>query len=450
MRKRLDISQQGQALPLALVLLLAVAALMFFMFNTGQLVQDKIRLTNTADAVAYSAGIYEARVLNYDAYTNRAIIANEIAIGQAVGLASWTKYASVTSYNIAPYLNLIPYVGPIIANALNQFAQYADMYTYVFAATVMAHDAAVQALSASQYAVHGPSNTVALFNRKAVMDEVARRNDPDVTVDLIPLSDNFMGFTQRYTSKEERRRMGQVVHDSRDTFLVSRNWDFGLALKILGCKVGDQLKKRGSSELIELSEGWKSMDTLSFHHFSISFKRFRIRCGHSETPIGYATAFSDDNLDDSGISYANSRNDNPNASSYAEGEVATGFEPITIGGGAIPAFHDLSESALKEKDPRTQIAIRVTKPKASQRFSGGSSIIRPGGRLDLYKGAHVGAESAAISRAEVYFERPDGNNSPGGRAEIGSLFNPYWQVRLAPVTAFERGMALLKQGMLPL
>ena len=78
--------QRGQVLPLATLLLLAVAATLFYMFNGGQLVQEKLRLTNTADAVAYSAGVFEARMLNYDAYTNRAIIANQIAIGQA---ASW-------------------------------------------------------------------------------------------------------------------------------------------------------------------------------------------------------------------------------------------------------------------------------------------------------------------------------------------------------------------------
>ena len=77
--------QRGQVLPLATLLLLAVAATLFYMFNGGQLVQEKLRLTNTADAVAYSAGVFEARMLNYDAYANRAIIANQIAIGQAVG-----------------------------------------------------------------------------------------------------------------------------------------------------------------------------------------------------------------------------------------------------------------------------------------------------------------------------------------------------------------------------
>ena len=49
--------QRGQVLPLATLLLLAVAATLFYMFNGGQLVQEKLRLTNTADAVAYSAGV---------------------------------------------------------------------------------------------------------------------------------------------------------------------------------------------------------------------------------------------------------------------------------------------------------------------------------------------------------------------------------------------------------
>ena len=38
---------------------------------------------------------------------------------------------------------------------------------------------------------------------------------------------------------------------------------------------------------------------------------------------------------------------------------------------------------------------------------------------------------------EVFFERPDaGNTRHPGRTELGSLFNPYWQARLAPVSGF--------------
>ncbi len=431
--------QKGQALPLALVLLVAVAAIVFFMFNSGQLVQEKIRLTNTADAVAYSAGVYEARVLNYDAYTNRAIIANEIAIGHAVGLASWAKYAGTTADTIAPYMYLIPYAGPAIANVLYDVRDAMNVYTPLLAYTVTLHDAAINALAASQLAVHGPGNAVALASRKVLMDEVAHKNDPDVKVDLLPVADDFAGFTQRYSSRDERKHMGQLVHDGRDAFLRSRNWNFGLVILCTGV----QLRKRGSTELIDMVDGWKSMDTLSAHQYRIR----RFRCRHSENPLGFGSAFSDDGLDDSAYSYAGSRNTNPEASYRAESNVADGFEPPTLTGGAIPAFHELSEDVLKRDDPRTALTIRVSKARADQVFSGGNGQIKPAGSLDLYQGGLAKDESAAVSKVEVFFERPDGKNTLFNKEEIGSLFNPYWQARLAPVSAGERVLAQLRQGL---
>lgn len=431
--------QHGQALPLALVLLVAVAATVFFLFNSGQLVQEKIRLTNTADAVAYSAGVFEARALNYDAYTNRAIIANEIAIGQAVGLASWAKYAGTTADTIAPYLYLIPYAGPAIADALYKARDTMDVVTPALAKAVTLHDVALNALAASQLAMHGPANAVALASRKALMDKVARKNDPDANVDLLPVADDFAGFTQRYSSRDERRHLGQLVHASRDAFLRSRNWNFGLVVLCTGV----QLRKRGSTELIDMVDGWKSMDTLSAHHYRI--KRFR--CRRSENPLGFGTAFSDDGLNDAAYSYAGSRSTNPRASYRAESNVAGGFEPPTLAGGAIPAFHELSRDALKGDDPRTALTIRVSKARDDQVFSGGSGRIKPAGSLDLYRGAQAGDEIAAVSRVEVFFERPDGNNKRFDKEETGSLFNPYWQARLAPVPAAERVLAQLRQGL---
>jgi hypothetical protein len=59
----------------------------------------------------------------------------------------------------------------------------------------------------------------------------------------------------------------------------------------------------------------------------------------------------------------------------------------------------------------------------------------------------VGGISAAIASVEVFFERPDaGNTRHPGRSELGSLFNPYWQARLAPVSAAARTQAQLRQG----
>ncbi len=462
---------KGQALPLALVLLAAVAAMLFFMFNSGQLVQEKIRLTNTADAVAYSAGVFEARVLNYDAYTNRAIIANEIAIGQAVGLASWTKYAGTASTNLAPWLNLIPVVGPPIASLISNVEPGMDAFSIALAGQIIAHETVIRLLSLSQFAVHGPTDTVlpnafALAGRQVVMRDVANKNDPDAAVDWVPLEDDFKDFTQQYTSRTDRRTMGQLVQDSRDAFLTSRHWDLEIlpscgwliALSLANPSLFDvKLRKRGSTELIDLTEGWKSMDTLSAHVVTVSWHRIsrwnpirRPRCDSTEVPVGYGKAYTDSGLAEP-PDYARSRATNPQASSMADGTIARGFappSPTSTPVGVIPSFYDLSQSVMTKtpNDPRTSLTIRVTKASSKQRFSGGTSVVKPSGRLALYDGAHVAGESAAVSRVEVYFERPDGNNPWRNREEIGSLFNPYWQVRLAPVSTAQRALAHAKNG----
>ena len=71
-------SQRGAALIYGLFTLMGSAAALFFLFNTGQLVREKNQLVNTADAVAYSAGVLQAKSLNYLAYTNRSFVANEV------------------------------------------------------------------------------------------------------------------------------------------------------------------------------------------------------------------------------------------------------------------------------------------------------------------------------------------------------------------------------------
>lgn len=435
--------QRGQVLPLALVLLLAVAATLLYMFNSGQLVQEKLRLTNTADAVAYSAGVFEARMLNYDAYANRAIVANQIAIGQAVGLASWVKYMGTSAAMIGPYLHLIPGVGTALAQSMEHFESAMDTLTPALAAAVARHDAAIQALALSQQRMHGPNEAVALASRLALMRQVAHENDPQAVVDPLPLDDDFTGFTRAYATRDDRRRMGTLVNDSREAFLHSRNWDFGLVVLCHGI----ELRKRGSTELIDLVDGWKSMDTLSAHHHRVR----RWRCRRSEQPIGYGSAASEDELADGGYTYGGSRTTNPRASARAQSSdgIARGFDhaPAPLGGGAIPAFRELSERALAMDAPATRLTIRVTKSAAAQRFSGGASSVKPAGRLQLFDGAMAGGYSAAISSVEVFFERPDaGNPLHPGRTELGSLFNPYWQARLAPVSAAARAQAQLRQG----
>ena len=99
--------QTGQALVLCLVMMFVGAIGAYFMFSTAQVSSTRHRLDNAADAAAWSAALWRARVMNYHAYANRAIIAQEVAIAQAVTLASWAKYfdtfSTTASVLAAPY-----------------------------------------------------------------------------------------------------------------------------------------------------------------------------------------------------------------------------------------------------------------------------------------------------------------------------------------------------------
>ena len=62
------------------------------LYCTGRMTADKMELQNAADALVFGVSTIEARDLNFAAYTNRAMIANEVAIGQAIGMASWAYH----------------------------------------------------------------------------------------------------------------------------------------------------------------------------------------------------------------------------------------------------------------------------------------------------------------------------------------------------------------------
>lgn len=83
--------QRGQALVFSLIVLVVVILVMLATFNVGQQTLGKMRLQNAADAAVYSAAQAQARDYNFSAYTNRAMVANQVAVAQVVGLTSWAR-----------------------------------------------------------------------------------------------------------------------------------------------------------------------------------------------------------------------------------------------------------------------------------------------------------------------------------------------------------------------
>lgn len=83
--------QSGQAIVLILVLTIFAVLGAIALVSTGIVTSEKMRLQDAADATAYNVSLLEARDLNYTAYMTRAKVANEVAIGQMVSLASWSN-----------------------------------------------------------------------------------------------------------------------------------------------------------------------------------------------------------------------------------------------------------------------------------------------------------------------------------------------------------------------
>ena len=140
------------------------------------------------------------------------------------------------------------------------------------------------------------------------------------------------------------------------------------------------------------------------------------------------------------------RGTNPAAHGNASSDQWTNYS-------GLPSFYDLSPDWLAKPDPRLKFAVRLVRDATQVRTSDGASQIRPSSRINNFSGHLASGVMVAIATGEVYFARPWFNNgdetyttgdttyvvtknqyavkhgSPDTR-EIGSLFNPYWSVRL--------------------
>ena len=180
--------QQGQVLVLALALLFAGCLGLVYLFSAGQVLATKQRLTHAADAAAYSAALWRARVLNYHAYSNRAIVAQEVAIAQAVTLVAWIKYFETFNQNAGQVIEVVFPPAAVIVELINQLNAIARQAA-IGAATLevfLRGEAGVgykNLLAASQEILQ---LSIGTFGLGAVANEVARANDPEFFAFVLP------------------------------------------------------------------------------------------------------------------------------------------------------------------------------------------------------------------------------------------------------------------------
>ena len=422
--------ERGQALALLLMLLAALLGSLLFVFNSGQIVAAKLRLVGAADAAAYSGAQAEARSLNFQSYMNRAMVANEVAIAQFVSLRSWSGYVRQALQEAATVGTLVPPVG----SALRGVAQGWGEIDRSLQRTLPALESAasrwnVDALSSAQSVSN--AQTAALVN--ALAHDVALANAP--APGALELGGEFAAanalrwaqYTEGHARQgEQRARLRDVVMDSRDGFTRERGWTLGLPPLLA-------LRKRGGTDLIGY-DAWRGMDTLSL--------RVSVLFGHHETPLAWNAAENRQRPDYARGEHGGSYRDNPRASSYAEGGLVA-----RSGYAGLPAYRDVRTGRSGAPAPlRFDVEVRQRGGTidTSDVVLDGAATVVPGEDPKRVEPAYHSGAMYALSAAQVMFRRPVGRADR--RPELASLFNPYWQARLAPVTRTQRLLAAAARG----
>ncbi|MPT50459.1 MULTISPECIES: pilus assembly protein TadG-related protein [Delftia] len=476
--------QRGQALIYGIFVLIGALASLFFLFNTGQLSQEKTKLVSTADAVAYSAGVMHARALNFTAYGNRALIANEVLVAQMVSLSSWAQYAQTHAENLPtqfPECN-DPYgygaaigaafkYGPVYALMCYGTVQYAGEYIQRIAKTVPPlASATVSAVEVNKLAIQQAHNLLhrPLYLqsiRRSVMQAVAQANYAgDGSVKVLPLgpgiavalTDDLDGFTQSYTGKDRGRMAELAVYAAHsDRFTKERVWTAEAEVPgpdeiCIARERKSEVRRRGGTELVNYDE-WIAEDTESFWRAQ---RRGGLipRCRLREEPIawGEQQAHPDDlDQNDSSAWLGGSRN-NRRASARASSAHWTHYT-------GLPSYYDLSQPQLDKNDPTLRFSVRLSRAHSQLRTSDSASQITStsDSRINAYQSQVAQGEMVAVATSEVFFERPLAQRqnrygaSQGLPLELPSLFNPYWQVRLIHSQPDVLGQQMRQRGQIP-
>ncbi len=255
--------QRGQAMVFIVLFLGVVSLSLVFLYKAGKITSEKMQVQNAADAAAYSVSITEARDLNFMAYTNRAMVANEVAIGQLVGMASWATHWESFGYYLMAYHRL--FISPLVSaaslgtatapvetiftTASNiAFITPGKLFFRVFKVVANIGATVLHNINkAYSYAQSGFHFANVLYVVSSYVDLV-EDNAPDAKISdfgILSLISHVMtygsipgipgNFTTTYKPTKEEdaegyQRFAAIVNGSRDEFTRKRGWTLPLAI----------------------------------------------------------------------------------------------------------------------------------------------------------------------------------------------------------------------------
>lgn len=477
-------------MPLSIVFVAVVILSLWVMYDTGQVMSDRIRLQNTADHVAYSTAALVSRDLNFIAYTNRAMVANQVAIAQMVGLSAWA--ASIEQFAVT--LNHLgrnhPYTAPLTA-AAEGAARGSSNAVDAFAASM---------IPVNERVIDGLSRAQALFHQGFVLqlpgfsEQIAHGNDPDARPLLrvgalsLPAAASAVAqwneqigpqFKTRPVSDPSSeaqlhntryRDFESVVGASRDRFSRDRSYRWPAPFEGIAPPFRWRTRKYGGTELFRSEDpadgryrwDWAAMDTVSL--YPEVFDPLNGWDDLAEIPLAWGAAHALDQsrapspFHDYGVSGARRQRALWGNGAWRNRAAARLLRGGAVFGGkdhpnhrlasiqGLRPFHEFRSTAARDTGPAI-IALYV-KDQADlddqhRLIEGGGGSVAPD--LDARAAGGLAAgRVGAVAKAQPYYARPT-DLEPWRRAdrrvEYGNLYNPYWQPRLVDLDDAERAAA---------
>lgn len=453
--------QSGQVLWLALLLLMVLVVALMFVVASGRLFAEKTRLVSAADQAALGAAIWRARVLNFDAYANRALLAQDVAIAQALTLVSWARYFEQLSAQTAAWLQDPGALGAV-SSAINEpvLGWLSDPATLTGArqSRQLAEEAAAlevwlrsapevgyrDLLMANQALLH---QSASVFGLGAVANEVARATDPRYFAFVMSDHGEFTALTEPQSSADDRRRYVQWLSDVLDPFVRGPR-SASLALLMPDpCEPGSnnirlELLKRGVTVLSNQLEQWLALDDASVHlRPSVPMTTAggvlatTLCSGSERLALGWGAAgtYVSRQIPSNRLAGVD---DNPVAFRRALDQLVEQSLQASSQPGVMTTVRDLTQHWRDASDPVTSplaVLARIDRQRLRLTHAADAS----GGGMRLHTDL-PGSRLWALSAAQVYFRKP---GMPTEAAERASLFSPYWQARLVEPSASQRNEA---------
>ncbi|MHA6909448.1 Tad domain-containing protein [Ralstonia pseudosolanacearum] len=458
-RQTHSLRQRGQVLVWTLATAAACVAVFLAVYGVGQANIEKQKVVNTADAAVYSAAMVEARTLNFEAYANRSIVANEVVIAQLVTMDSWLRYMGRTADNIGTILQFVPYAN-VIGRALKQAANVINRLAQSLPPFVAVQQGIVTGLTLAREAAHVATYETAIETAIAVVKSNATtfRGRSDTIPVITPLGmaalvkneKSWMDFTKLY-AKNDRANAADVIKRSRDRFSGDDERRGGPLTNINLLFTGIE-KTSGGTHLVGYDR-WEAQDTLDTWRWTIKGRKYDI-------PVGWGRATASKNGE---------RGNRWNVPGNANGLAYRSTDQIK-GWLGIPEIRDVVDrkatydpelDAKAKKAPNSlTFLIEVAKNRTDVPFASSMGMNKAPtgtttgpGSPDLNEKL-AGDRIGAVSKALVYFKRPSLKNDVTARSffrddgahEYGSIYNPYWQARLTDVSVVEKEAFYLGSG----